>query len=68
MREPDVFVLADRALSRVVGEIRDDQWEIVLPESFRTRRMDHTPTLREIVNYHAYTRHARRQDDRRGRT
>src|ERR1035438_5154504 len=54
MREPDVFVLADRALSRVVGEIRDDQWEILLPESFRTRRMDHTPTLREIVNYHAY--------------
>ncbi len=54
MREPDVFVLADRALNRVVGQIREDQWEIVLPESFRTRRMDHTPTLREIINYHAY--------------
>jgi uncharacterized protein (TIGR03086 family) len=54
MREPDVFVLADRALERVVGEIREDQWEIVLPESFRTRRMDRRPTLREIVNYHAY--------------
>ena len=35
-------------------QIKDDQWEIVLPESFRTRRMDHAPTLREIVNYHAY--------------
>jgi uncharacterized protein (TIGR03086 family) len=54
MTEPEVFVLADRALNRVVGQIRDDQWEIVLPESFRTRRMDHTPTLREIINYHAY--------------
>jgi hypothetical protein len=54
MREPDVFVLADRALNRVVSQIREDQWEIVLPESFRTRRMDHTPTLREIINYHAY--------------
>ena len=54
MREPAVFVLADRALDRVIGEIREDQWELVLPESFRTRRMDHTPTLREIVNYHAY--------------
>jgi hypothetical protein len=54
MREQDVFVLADRALERVIGEIREDQWEIVLPESFRTRRMDHAPTLREIVNYHAY--------------
>jgi hypothetical protein len=54
MREPDVFVLADRALDRVVSEIREDQWATVLPESFRTRRMDHPPTLREIVNYHAY--------------
>jgi hypothetical protein len=54
MREPDVFVLADSALDRVVSEIREDQWATVLPESFRTRRMDHAPTLREIVNYHAY--------------
>src|SRR5580693_2788833 len=54
MREPEVFVLADRALERVVGQIGENQWEIVLPKSFRTRRMDHTPTLREIVNYHAY--------------
>src|ERR1039457_2080106 len=54
MREPDVIVLADRALGRVVSELRGDQWATVLPESFRTRRMDHTPTLREIVNYHAY--------------
>lgn len=54
MREPDVFVLADTELNRVVSEIREEQWEIVLPETFRTRRMDHAPTLREIVNYHAY--------------
>ncbi|MHB1468826.1 MAG: DinB family protein [Solirubrobacteraceae bacterium] len=54
MREQDVFVLADRALDRVIGEIAEDHWEIVLPESFRTRRLDHAPTLREIVNYHAY--------------
>ena len=54
MREPDVFVLADRALNRVIGQIRADQWTMELPPSFRTRRIDHTPTLREIVNYHAY--------------
>jgi hypothetical protein len=54
MREPEVFVLADRELSRVVGEIREDQWEITLPASFVVRRLDHTPTLREIVGYHAY--------------
>jgi uncharacterized protein (TIGR03086 family) len=54
MTEPEVFVLADRALNGVVAQIRDDQWEIELPPTFRTRRRDHTPTLREIVNYHAY--------------
>lgn len=54
MRESEVFVLADRALERVVRQVREDQWGTVLPESFRTRRMDHSPTLREIVNYHAY--------------
>ncbi|MHB1861294.1 MAG: DinB family protein [Solirubrobacteraceae bacterium] len=54
MGEQDVFVLADRTLDGVIGRISDDQWEIGLPESFRTRRLDHAPTLREIVNYHAY--------------
>jgi uncharacterized protein (TIGR03086 family) len=54
MDEPQVFVLADRALERVVAQISDDQWGMELPESFMTRRMDHRPTLREIVAYHAY--------------
>jgi uncharacterized protein (TIGR03086 family) len=54
MREPEVFVLADRELNRVVGHIQSDQWERPVPESFVVRRLDHTPTLREIVNYHAY--------------
>jgi uncharacterized protein (TIGR03086 family) len=54
MDEPEVFVLADRALNGVVAQISEDQWPIELPPTFRMRRMDHTPTLREIVNYHAY--------------
>ncbi len=54
MNEPEVFVLADQALNGVVAQITDDQWSKELPPSFRMRRMDHTPTLREIVNYHAY--------------
>jgi hypothetical protein len=54
MSEPEIFVLADRQLNRVVAQISKDQWEIELPASFRTRRMDHTPTLREIIHYHAY--------------
>jgi uncharacterized protein (TIGR03086 family) len=54
MNEPEVFALADQALNGVVAQISDDQWSIELPPTFRTRRVDHTLTLREIVNYHAY--------------
>ncbi len=52
--EPEVFVLADTALNDVVSRVRDDQWSMEMPASFKTRRVDHTPTLREIINYHAY--------------
>ena len=54
MTEPEVFVLADRALNAVIAQIRDDQWDMRMPASFARRGSDHTPTLREIVNYHAY--------------
>src|SRR6266567_4656005 len=54
MAEPEVFVLADRAINRVVAQIRDDQWSMEVPPDFARRQTDRTPTLREIVNYHAY--------------
>ncbi len=54
MPEPDVFVLADRALARVVSGIEPSQWEMVLPPTFATRRQPEPPTLRTLVNYHAY--------------
>ncbi len=54
MAEPDTFVLADRALARVVAQIRPDQWEMVLPVTFATRSRPERPSLRAIVNYHAY--------------
>jgi uncharacterized protein (TIGR03086 family) len=54
MTEPEVFVLADRTLNGVVSQIRDDQWEMQMPSSFPTRQADHRPTLREIINDHAY--------------
>jgi len=54
MQENEVFILADRALEGVVRRIREDQWSMVMPESFLTRVSDRRPTLREIVNYHAY--------------
>jgi len=54
MIEPEIFILADRTLNTVIAQILDDQWDIILPPNFATRQADHQPTLREIVNYHAY--------------
>ena len=54
MNEPDVFVLADRALNNVVAQIGAAQWDMPMPASFVRRGSDHTPTLREIIGYHAY--------------
>jgi hypothetical protein len=54
LTEPQVFVLADHALNDVVAQIQDDQWAMEMPPSFATRVTDHRPTLREIINYHAY--------------
>jgi uncharacterized protein (TIGR03086 family) len=52
--ERTVFVRADRALGRVVAQVRDDQWDVPMPPDFARRRSDQVPTLREIVGYHAY--------------
>lgn len=54
MTEPEVFVLADQTLNGVVARITDEQWAMTLPPSFAMRSADRVPTLREIVNYHAY--------------
>jgi uncharacterized protein (TIGR03086 family) len=54
MTETEVFVLADHALNAVVAQIRDDQWAMEMPPSFARRQTDRTPTLREIITYHAY--------------
>src|ERR1700716_2525546 len=54
LAEPAVFVLADHAMNDVVAQIKDDQWTMEMPPSFATRVTDHRPTLREIINYHAY--------------
>jgi hypothetical protein len=55
VNEPQVFVLADRALEGVVSHIAPDHWDMDMPPGFiATRRGDRNPTLREIINYHAY--------------
>ncbi len=52
-REQDVFVLADRELDRVVGQIGADQWELPVPADV-SGRPDRETTLRELVATHAY--------------
>jgi hypothetical protein len=54
MNEPDVFLLAEQALLRVVQQIADDQWSMVMPANFTTRVRPEPPTLRQLINYHAY--------------
>jgi uncharacterized protein (TIGR03086 family) len=53
MNEAETFVLADQTLNRVVAQISDDQWS-ERPTNILSRRPDNPPTLREIINYHAY--------------
>ena len=53
MTEKDVFILSDEAMVRVVEQIKDGQWDMDMPETFR--RKDKAPvSLRKILNYHAY--------------
>ncbi len=56
MTEPGVFVLADRAIADVVDQIKDDQWDIKLPDWFQigTSQDRDQLTLKDIINYHAY--------------
>ena len=51
----DVFVLADRALNRVVEQITDDQWAMKMPANFaRSGEPENVPSLRTLIAYHAF--------------
>lgn len=54
MPEPQVFVLADRALDEVVAQVRPEQWDMTMPPSFQRRGAGELPTLRTVIGYHAY--------------
>jgi len=54
MTEPELFLVAEQALQRVVDQIRDDQWHMTMPPEFATRDPSRTISLREVINYHAY--------------
>ncbi len=54
MDEPAVFVLADRVLAGVVTQITAEQWGRTLSEKFTTRMRPEPPSVRTLINYHAY--------------
>jgi uncharacterized protein (TIGR03086 family) len=54
MREQDAFVVAEQAMCDVVSKIRDDQWDLPIPDWFRSGQPGKHPTLRAIINFHAY--------------
>ncbi len=54
MNEPAVFNLAEHALLRVINQIGDEQWAMVMPPEFSVVEPGRTVTLREVVASHAY--------------
>lgn len=53
MTIPEIFEASEQALTKVVSQIKPDQWEMTMSPEFRTRKAG-PATLREIINYHAY--------------
>ena len=49
----ETFAAAEQALTTVINQIKDDQWQMEMPAEFATRSKSRI-TLREVVNYHAY--------------
>ncbi|WP_369068752.1 hypothetical protein [Kineococcus terrestris] len=55
--QPDVrrlFVLADEALLAVVRQVREEEWDTPTASEVTTSDPSSDPTLRFVVNYHAY--------------
>lgn len=54
MKEQQLFILADETLKSVVDQIKDEQWDMEMPEAFARAEKQQAITLREVINYHAY--------------
>jgi uncharacterized protein (TIGR03086 family) len=53
MTEQEIFVLAEEAIQKVVNQIKDEQWGMIMPAEF-SRVLKREVTLHEIINYQAY--------------
>jgi len=52
--EAEVFVLADQAAVQVYGQIREDQWDSMLPPLFEMPGADQPVPLRQAINHYGY--------------
>jgi hypothetical protein len=52
--EAEVFVLTDQAAVQVYGQIREDQWDSMLPPLFEMPGADQPVPLRQAINHYAY--------------
>lgn len=50
MNEQELFILAENTLTKVIDQIKEDQWQLVVSGEIS----EQGGTLRSIVNYHAY--------------
>src|SRR5579863_6230303 len=54
LNEPQAFVAANQTMLAVVNAIAPDQWAMRMPADFASSYRPEIPTLREVINYHAY--------------
>jgi uncharacterized protein (TIGR03086 family) len=54
VREPDVFLLAQRCLTAVIERIGDEQWATEVPPSFPMGDPERRTALRDVLNHQAY--------------
>lgn len=53
MTEQETFIRADQELRKAIDQIKDEQWDMPLPEDFPTNG-DEKYTMRQILTYQAY--------------
>ncbi len=53
MNQPELFLASEKALTAIVSQIRDDQWDLKAPKEMVFDGTDKW-TVRSLINYHAY--------------
>ena len=52
MNSAELFVLSEEALTEIVDQIRDEQWDLKTPAEMTLQEGEWT--VRKLINYHVY--------------